>query len=576
MDDDDIFIGEGPADAAQDDEPNPLALSSCDDEEETEGSSGGEGHDDETLACHSGQPEPVTEDDARALIARMDEVIAVFEAKAASVRSHPLLPAAAPGQAGVYTVAGLARLRGKLLAERRHVIESLSRGALGNLRGNNVAACCVAVAVLITESDVSATMFHAGYMPPDATERRTVELDLITDGGQRWVKVKASSPGNFAREVGLLLDGRVPGTEATAATSSWSSHDEDGSAAAAAADAGTFLPAPGDSSAPFLETLRILLRASAEPAYRLPFGRRPRIIVACAEEPPAGVRRVIRNLDPSIEVVPVTAPGAAKTRAAMPNKGSCVLPPSLFRGTQLVSGARVLKPATGYRIAAINFDVTAMVATVCDCCHGYAGFPFPRNHILQQQSMEEARGVRAVEGYILPVVVKYSRWGKRPAAREEDAAAAAQPVADELCPFASGPDAPWDTQWPLNWVASEVAIAEFRWILDTIGGPDELRRAAWLLARIRAVDPSARCVAVDTLRTTNRIQDRHRAVFGAGDAAGAVTLSGNRTFVQAAQEQGVSLLVAFHPSRALTERKRLGMEHEPSLPPVPMPPAGCS
>jgi hypothetical protein len=50
-----------------------------------------------------------------------------------------------------------------------------------------------------------------------------------------------------------------------------------------------------------------------------------------------------------------------------------------------------------------------------------------------------------------------------------------------------------------------------------------------------------------------------------------VTLSGNRTFVQAAQEQGVSLLVAFHPSRALTERKRLGMEHEPSLPPTPTP-----
>ena len=166
---------------------------------------------------------------------------------------------------------------------------------------------------------------------------------------------------------------------------------------------------------------------------------------------------------------------------------------------------------------------------------------------------------------------------------------------------------------PCRWVCTRLAWAEFEWILSTVAGLQEIQRAEELRRRVMIVDhpsevslenqrdaahpksavapnldesdsdeaqPPSRlcdqrdpCVTVPNagngrqyvtpsnriakLIDTCRISSRHKVVFGVGDALHAVTLSANRQFVQAAKEQGVTLLVALHPPRALTEKKRL-------------------
>lgn len=57
------------------------------------------------------------------------------------------------------------------------------------------------------------------------------------------------------------------------------------------------------------------------------------------------------------------------------------------------------------------------------------------------------------------------------------------------------------------------------------------------------------------LECTGKIKARHKAVFGLGDAIGAITLTANEQFVQAAGEQYVSLNVLLHCSRALIGKK---------------------
>ena len=537
--DEDIFIGESDGDQHVDGG-NPLALSS---RSGTPSSSCSDTDDPDAPR------RPLTRADAERLHADVDTLLEAFTVAVERVKGHEYLTCATPTQAGSYSVAGIARLRGRIVAEKRHVQQSLENEAYGQLRGNNVASLAVTVALLATAEDVSASMCRVGIK--EGGRNKQVELDLIADGGQRWIKVKASSTANFMREIGI-------GEEHESSSGS-DGGGEEGS--------GTLGAPPRAETAPFLETLRVLVRASEEPQFRLPFGGRPRVVVACAQEPPAAVRRVLQTVSPSIEVWTVK-----------PAKHGMSLPDVLRkRGGDISSRLRPLPRYMGYPVKRINLDVTAMVAIICDCCHGHAGVAFPEHPILQQQSRDEADGLRAVAHFIEPVLRRHTVWGPEPPAGaveppSADASAEVLCALDDPCATTAAArvaERPWETRWPQNWIASEVALAELKWIVDTIAGEDELRRFHWLMRRVESWPKEHVSEAVATLKATKRIQPRHRAVFGLGDKAGALTLSGNRTVVQAAQEQGLSLLVAFHPSRALTERKRRGLEVEPkTLPPA--------
>ena len=131
-----------------------------------------------------------------------------------------------------------------------------------------------------------------------------------------------------------------------------------------------------------------------------------------------------------------------------------------------------------------------------------------------------------------------------------------------------------------NWVLSDVALSEFLWIMHTIAGPAEFRRALRLLDRMYVVFIDSASLyerkngnsenrdlkrlegaAIHFLNSSTKINERHKAVFGLGDILHAVTLTANKQFVQAAKDQGVEVDIVFHPSRALTERKRTGADH---------------
>ncbi|XP_033761926.1 uncharacterized protein LOC117343602 [Pecten maximus] len=100
----------------------------------------------------------------------------------------------------------------------------------------------------------------------------------------------------------------------------------------------------------------------------------------------------------------------------------------------------------------------------------------------------------------------------------------------------------------------ETAWEDFETILNTLGGPEEKKRAQLLLNRVKVIpdQPSKRA---QNLPDTGKIRQRTKVIFGTGDALGAVTTTANMGFVRAAQHQGVSFAVYSHSSRALTEDK---------------------
>lgn len=147
-----------------------------------------------------------------------------------------------------------------------------------------------------------------------------------------------------------------------------------------------------------------------------------------------------------------------------------------------------------------------------------------------------------------------------------------------------------------NWVVADITYEEFRWILETIAGPQEVARAARLLRLVSVVDTTflrermresgepdvpgapphdAPAAApplfsfVEYLRLSGKVSLRNRVVFGLADAVDAAIVTSNEQLCHAAREQGVRIDACFHPSRSLTEQKmyRLQRRHGPGKPP---------
>ncbi|XP_077415877.1 UPF0415 protein C7orf25 homolog [Vanacampus margaritifer] len=157
----------------------------------------------------------------------------------------------------------------------------------------------------------------------------------------------------------------------------------------------------------------------------------------------------------------------------------------------------------------VNLDITALIAYVSALSHGRCRLAF-REPVLTEQAAQERR----------------------------------QPVLPLLDAFMAGKEL----------YACNAAVADFRLILDTLGGPGEKERARRLLARLRLVDdrPSERALA---LTPSAKVSRRSLLIFGTGDRLRAVTVTANARFVRAAANQGVRFSVFLHQPRALTEGK---------------------
>ncbi|KAM9791782.1 UPF0415 protein C7orf25 homolog [Syngnathus typhle] len=172
----------------------------------------------------------------------------------------------------------------------------------------------------------------------------------------------------------------------------------------------------------------------------------------------------------------------------------------------------------------VNMDITALIAYVSSLSHGRCHLSF-REPVLTEQAAQERR----------------------------------QPVLPLLDNFMAGKEL----------YACSAAVADFRLILDTLGGPGEKERAGQLLARLHLVDdqPSERALALVPSAKVNR---RSLLIFGTGDSLRAVTLTANGRFVRAAANQGVRFSVFMHQPRALTEGKEWRASHIQTFTPGPM------
>lgn len=146
---------------------------------------------------------------------------------------------------------------------------------------------------------------------------------------------------------------------------------------------------------------------------------------------------------------------------------------------------------------------------------------------------------------------------------------------------------PEDHEIVRNWVMADVSYTEFKWMIETIAGSNECHRAlellqhcvvvstsflekvftlsrkggATLLNKVQAEEqhkisvPAVPYPNSDDWYSNNTISLRNKVVFGMGDALRAVTLTSNKQVWSKLLDKGVSLAVALHPSRALTELK---------------------
>ena len=187
----------------------------------------------------------------------------------------------------------------------------------------------------------------------------------------------------------------------------------------------------------------------------------------------------------------------------LPNPG-CV---NLKNGDICVSNQ--LKETAVSECKKVNLDVTAMIALVSALTNGSCHFQF-QDQILTEQAERE---------------------------RES-------PVLPQLNKLLEGKEL----------FACSLAISSFQSILDTLGGPNEKKRARQLLAKVTEVrdDPSKR---TQELSSSARIKPRPKIVFGTGDKLQAITITSNGSFIRAAKEQGVEFAVFLHEPRALTENK---------------------
>ncbi|KAJ9598471.1 hypothetical protein L9F63_010867 [Diploptera punctata] len=158
----------------------------------------------------------------------------------------------------------------------------------------------------------------------------------------------------------------------------------------------------------------------------------------------------------------------------------------------------------------LNLDVTAMLAYVSNLTNGGNYFEFKEPILTQQAEWERARPVK--------------------------------PTLDKLFKGKC-------------LVCCESAMKDFKSIVSTLGGPDEVRRANELISCITVVPNMISERAQRKLRLGGKIKQRSMIVFSTGDAMRAVTVTANEGFVRAARNQGVEFAVFIHESRALTEGK---------------------
>lgn len=159
----------------------------------------------------------------------------------------------------------------------------------------------------------------------------------------------------------------------------------------------------------------------------------------------------------------------------------------------------------------LNLDITTMIAYVSALTNGHADYDFEESEAIlsKQASWERLRPVK--------------------------------PYLDEL--FTGK-----------KLICCHAAYSGIVDIISTLGGPGEKARFQALMDKVQIVPDQLSC-QFTRLRTSGKITERSKVVFGTGDYFQVMTLSANSGFVRAARNQGINVAVILHEARALSEGK---------------------
>nr|CCC94655.1 conserved hypothetical protein [Trypanosoma congolense IL3000] len=422
---------------------------------------------------------------------------------------------------------------------------------------NNVDVAYFDALLTALENEPKVMKLFSSFPTSQTSGTRGVLVDLVSCGGLRWIKVRAASSWRLERE---------------AKEGSWE-----------------------------LPIARLL---TASKLRRLPFMQTPEVVVLFSHQPPASMCEAIRHMGAR----PVSC---AELRAMSKNKSF----PSLWAGEHFL-------PPLYLTPRFICFDTTALVALCSEACFaesvGSNVAALRRHRVLAEQQRCEEHDC-CVSMHIEPVLTQYTSWygaqdmealicnriqrcgsdkAPIPIVKRVDVSwlealidssmgggtcsgvVAESAVVRCTLEKQEGRTAEMALDDSPNWIVADVTLAEFRWILETIAGPRELCRALSLLrcctvvsTDVMYIEPHGSPIThVSLLASTGKVSARNLLVFGLSDAVGAVVLSSNRQLPNVALNEGIELMVASHPARALVEQKIRG--DPPRKGPAAPPPVG--
>lgn len=159
----------------------------------------------------------------------------------------------------------------------------------------------------------------------------------------------------------------------------------------------------------------------------------------------------------------------------------------------------------------INLDITAFFALISNLTHGHCNYQFEKSLILDEQAAWERKN----------------------------------PVLSGLQKLIEGK----------KLICCQTAFDSFNEIVKTVGGPEEIKRAKLLLEKITIVEDKI-TERIGKLHIGGKIKSRSKVIFGSGDYYQALTLTANKSFLAAADIQGVKIQAILHEPRALSEQKQ--------------------
>lgn len=501
-----------------------------------------------------------TEGDIHVLIAKVQQLKVRFEKVSQEVVAHPLVWVPLNSSSAlaknvlqqnaygsIYFVNGLAKIGHRLDTELKLLQKYIDDKQYSRAKCNNLAFLEIFVRLLEVEKGI---LFVAVALPlrakksDRAKSQTSVDVDMISRGGLRWIKIRGSSSRNL--EVDAVYD--FSGSDTDAAEDDDDDDDseeeqEQGQEQETQQQQKKEILHPQDT--PFTNMLARLSRCAAVSStysppqlvataatLRLPFNLRPETLMVCSEAPTKRTIKTLKRAAPNIKLVD-----------------------SSFLNTSSPSNRPL-----DYKVECINFDVTAMVALCSDITNCKTYCDFPSNPVLQRQGQAERDGQLCIENFLTPVLSEFTEvllpketstntntastnsrvsqrvrsmilgsglqivrgrsewgekfWGPLTDNQEESLRNELPPTVEIEKPgslygkkkekaalehYCS--DGNVKSIMPSNWIAAKGAVEEFAWIVETISGPTERLRAVWLLRRLQVVDTDAQPGLYDRLRT---------------------------------------------------------------------------